>query len=115
MMSRDGVLLDSEPCRLVREEYIPDGFPKGSCPSDKEGSIEGFKVRCLSWDAMYFEFLGYIDEVPKQKWQDKDIATFLIIQKHITWSRQQALRQLYESANKRTAGNPGNQNSLKTP
>ena len=32
---------------LLNGEYVTEGFPKGSCPLRKEGTLDGFQVRCL--------------------------------------------------------------------
>jgi len=95
LMSQDGILLDCEPCRVVEGEYVVEGFPKGSCPLEKEGQINGFPVRCLSWDAMYFEFLGYMDDVPREKWRDRDVVSLEIIKAHVTAERQEDLKRGY--------------------
>ncbi|MBT7788338.1 MAG: aminoglycoside nucleotidyltransferase [Calditrichaeota bacterium] len=96
LMSRDNILIDSEPCLLVDGKYMPDGFPEDSCPFEKEGSISEFKVRCMSWDAMYFEFLYYANEVVQGKWQKKDAISLEIVKKHIRSDRQNELKQLFD-------------------
>ncbi|MBD2105289.1 nucleotidyltransferase domain-containing protein [Leptolyngbya sp. FACHB-261] len=92
---RESILLDSEPCFKVNDEYSFENFPPGSCPLLKEGVIEGYSVRCLSWEAMYFEFLGYIDEIPQEQWRNKDFQSLQIIEAHLDEVKKQALKDLY--------------------
>lgn len=84
LMSKDGVLIDAEPCFLENEVYALPGFPPNSCPFDKEGVLDGFPVRCLSWEAMYAEFIDYKEEVPAEKWRTKDWVSLGLIEEHLT-------------------------------
>lgn len=95
---RDDVLLDSEPCVLRDGEYNFEDFPGGSCPMEKEGVIDGYRVRCLSWEALYVEFLGYMDEVPQDQWRAKDFESLQLIEAHLDQTTKQALRDQYERA-----------------
>ncbi len=70
------ILIDSEPCYESDGQYNLRGFPEGSCPLEKEGRIDNFKVRCSSWEAIYFEFFGY----PKNEWKSKDFESIRIIE-----------------------------------
>ena len=56
-----------------------------------EGEIHGFRVRCLSWEAMYYEFLGYLDELPKEEWLEKHLASYEIIKSILTPENQKNL------------------------
>jgi len=89
-----GVVVDSEPCRLAEGAYTFDGFPGGSCPAEKEGIIDGFPVRCLSWEAMYFELLGYMGEKPKTTWRADHLTALAIIERHIPAERRRRLRAM---------------------
>ena len=106
LMSMEKVLLDSEACVCVDGEYTFEGFPKGSCPLEEEGQIDDSRVRCVSWEAVYFEFLGYMDLVPRAKWREKDFAGLRIVRAHVTPSRQRELRKRYSDyrARRGTAG-----------
>lgn len=51
-----GVLLDCEPCELQGDVYELDNLA-GSCPWEKQGRILNREVRCLSWEAIYWDYL----------------------------------------------------------
>jgi len=90
------VLLDSEPClRQDDGSYTFEGFPNGACPPDKEGRIEEVPIRCLSWQAMYIEFLYYESEIPRQQWRKQDYESLRIIKQHLHPAIQRALRSRY--------------------
>ncbi|MGB3478176.1 MAG: aminoglycoside nucleotidyltransferase [bacterium] len=93
---KGNILLDSEPCFQINEEDNFKDFPKGSCPIEKQGIIRGYKVRCVSWEAMYFEFLGYIEEIPKDKWRNKDFESFRIVEEHLDEGSRHLLRDLHK-------------------
>lgn len=100
LLSKDGVLIDAEPCFLqINSHRFPDynfpGFPSNSCPIEKEGMLEGFPVRCLSWEAMYVEFLGYKLEVPAHKWRAKDRVSLRLIEEHLTAERMLQIQAQY--------------------
>ena len=100
LMSKEDILIDAEPCFLQMEsnlfpEYSFPGFPSNSCPIGKEGIIEGFPVRCLSWEAMYVEFLGYKMEVPAEKWRAKDWVSLELIEKHLTAEQRMQIQAQY--------------------
>lgn len=95
------VLLDSEPCFWKNGEYGFADFPNGSCPMEKEGIIEGYRVRCVSWEAMYFEFLGYADEIPSTHWREKDRKSLQIIEAHVSDERKQALQMMFAKTQNR--------------
>jgi aminoglycoside 2''-adenylyltransferase len=78
-----GVLLDCEPCELRGEVYELEGYPSGSCPWEKQGVILGEKVRCLSWESLFWEYLYYLEEVPQSEWRETDHGSFLIVCNHI--------------------------------
>ena len=92
---RGDVLLDSEPSFLIEGECGSLRFPAGSCPMEKQGSINGRPIRCLSWEAIYVEFLGYASEVPKREWRSKDHHSFAIVQSHICSEIQEQLRRAH--------------------
>jgi aminoglycoside 2''-adenylyltransferase len=71
-----GVLLDCEACVKQPNGYELEGVPAGSCPWEKQGSIAGVAVRCTSWDAILWEYLYYLDEVPQSDWREKDFGSY---------------------------------------
>ena len=95
LMWKNDVLLDSEPCELIDEQYGFQGYPTESCPMDKEGMLEGEPIRCLSWAALYYEFLVYRDEVPETDWRPKDMESLKIIKERLSSSEQDRLDQLH--------------------
>jgi 2''-aminoglycoside nucleotidyltransferase len=74
-----------------------DRFPPGSCPDEKQGLIDGYPLRCLSWEAIYYEFIGYLDEVPKTRWREKDLTGFNIVESRLEAASREALKALYNS------------------
>jgi aminoglycoside 2''-adenylyltransferase len=77
-----GVILDCEPCELRGNTYEFDGLA-GSCPPEKQGRILGREVRCLSWAAIYWDYLYYLEEVPRQQWRAYDHSSFLTVRNHL--------------------------------
>jgi aminoglycoside 2''-adenylyltransferase len=86
-----GVLLDCEPCVLRGDVYELEGYPPGSCPWEKQGVILGEKVRCLSWETIFWEYLYYLEEVPKAQWRDYDYSSFLTVCNHLDVATRQDL------------------------
>lgn len=85
-----GVLLDCEPCDLQGNVYELDGLA-GSCPWEEQGRILDKAVRCLSWEAIYWDYLYYLEEVPKAQWRDYDHSSFLIVCDHLDPATQREL------------------------
>ena len=94
---RGGVCLDSEPCHRIGGQYSFVDFPAGSCPDDKEGTILGFPVRCVSWEAIYFEILGYIRDIPREQWRPKDFASLRLVEANLDERVKQELEALYRA------------------
>lgn len=92
------VLLDSEPCNQSNGEYNLIGFPSGTCPSAKEGTIDGFQVRCVSWKGIYFEFLYYMDETSQDKWRPQDFVSLKVIENKIEEDDRKFLQELYKKS-----------------
>lgn len=70
------VMIDCEPCALANSGYELDGPPPGSCPKEKMGMLDGMQIRCISWEALLWDYFYYIEEVPQQKWRAKDFFNF---------------------------------------
>ncbi|WP_353719858.1 aminoglycoside nucleotidyltransferase ANT(2'')-Ia [Dyadobacter sp. 676] len=83
LMRQNGVLIDSEPCVKTGAAYELPGFPAGSCPAEPEGWLNGKPIRCISWQAMHFEFMGYEQEIPKTHWRPKDHESLRLIELHL--------------------------------
>jgi aminoglycoside 2''-adenylyltransferase len=92
---RGQVCIDSEPCQLVRGGYSFEGFPADSCPGDKEGVIQGFPIRCVSWETLYFETLGYLQTIPETQWRSKDFENRRMIEANLDEQTKQAIRDLH--------------------
>lgn len=90
---RGEVLLDSEPCWKKAGEYGFENFPTGSCPLAKEGILQGYAVRCVSWEATYFEILGYIREIPEQQWRPKDFQSLRLVQSSLEEGTKRAMEK----------------------
>ena len=99
LVTKGDILLDSEPCDTLDSEYNFKDFPKNSCPWEKEGVIDNFALRCVSWEALYLEFLYYQDEVPKQEWREKDFTSLEIIENQLAYEQKQILANLYLNIN----------------
>ncbi len=95
LIRKKDILLDAEPCFWTSSEYNFQGFPAGSCPIEKEGCLDGQAIRCLSWDAIYFEYLGYKEGIPISRWRPKDIVGFRITEENLTTAQIEHLTQLY--------------------
>jgi aminoglycoside 2''-adenylyltransferase len=93
---RGDILLDSEPCHESGGEYGFAGYPAGACPLAKEGALRGYPVRCVSWEAMYFEFLGHLREIPLQEWRQKDHESLRVVEAHLAEQTKGRLRGLHE-------------------
>jgi aminoglycoside 2''-adenylyltransferase len=85
-----GVLLDCEPCELRGDAYELDGLPN-SCPWEKQGRILNKEVRCLSWEAIYWDYLYYLEEVPRSQWRETDHSSFLTVCNHLDLATRREL------------------------
>jgi hypothetical protein len=54
-----------------------------SCPWEKEGEIAGCAVRCVSWEALYLEFLGCRVEIPRAEWREKEFESLRRVEAHL--------------------------------
>jgi 2''-aminoglycoside nucleotidyltransferase len=95
-MVKAGIVLDSEGCIKTGRDYEIEKFPEGCCPNRKDGSIGDFKVRCTSWAANYYEYLGYIKSIPKHKWRKKDFTSLKIVCAHVPVKTGKALAKEYQ-------------------
>lgn len=77
------VLLDCEPCIQHGNHYELEDFPVNSCPWEKQGTIKGIPVRCTSWEAILWEYFGYLDEVPQKLWRPKDFESYAIVRQSL--------------------------------
>jgi 2''-aminoglycoside nucleotidyltransferase len=101
---KDTILLDSERVYKINGQYNFPGFPSGCFPTEKEGIIEGYAVRCVSWEAMYLEYVGYMDETPKHKWRAKDHEGLRIVESHVDSEVRKALNELYRRLKEKSGG-----------
>jgi 2''-aminoglycoside nucleotidyltransferase len=92
---RGAVCIDSEACHLISSGYSFEKFPEGSCPSEKEGVILGFPIRCVTWEALYFEMLGYVQGIPEDQWRPKDFESRRLIEANLQEPIKLALKDLY--------------------
>lgn len=95
---RGDVCLDSEPCHRLEGRYSFEGFPPGSCPDGKEGVVGGYAVRCVSWEALYFETLGYIQEIPREQWRPKDFDSLRLITTSMDEQARREVERLHAAA-----------------
>ncbi|WP_225865767.1 nucleotidyltransferase domain-containing protein [Dyadobacter aurulentus] len=102
LMSKNDILIDCEPCSKIGEAYILPGFPSGSCPPEPEGKLNGKLIRCISWQAMYFEFLTYEQEIPRSDWRPKDHESLRLIELHLSTEERKEVERHLEIANNPT-------------
>lgn len=91
------ILVESEPCQMIGNSYSFANAPKNSCPIEKEGEIDGFKIRCVSWEYMYWEFLYLKKEVSITDWKGRHFADLEIIKKHLTPERIRGVETMFDS------------------
>lgn len=99
LMSKNGVLIDCEPCSKIGDTYVLPGFPSGSCPPEPEGYLNGKLIRCISWQAIYYEFLTYEQEIPRSGWRPKDHESIRLIELHLSTHEQEEVKRHLETAN----------------
>lgn len=91
-----GVLLDCEPCIRVGEGYELEGLPPGTCPLEPTGSLGGRFVRCVSWEAILWDYFYYIEEVPQGEWRPKDFSSFALAHASYGEAATQLLHQQFK-------------------
>lgn len=92
---RGDILLDSEPCQQIGDEYNFAGYPRGSCPRAKEGDLGGCRLRCVSWEALYYEILGNIRDIPQENWRAKDYDSLRLVEAHLSEQSRRELRERF--------------------
>lgn len=97
----DGILLDCEPCVLIDGCYELDGVPRGACPDEKQGVIDGVPVRCTSWAAILWEYFHYLQEVAYSRWPPKDRAGYRLVREVVGDSETERLHGLFRSGGSR--------------
>lgn len=102
LVSVRGELLDCEPCIKTGSAYELDGVPSGSCPWDKQGTIAGVTVRCTSWEAILWEYLHYLDEVPRTSWRPKDFEGYATARRALGEPLVRQLERTFEAAKTRS-------------
>jgi 2''-aminoglycoside nucleotidyltransferase len=95
---RGAICLDSECCHEVAEGFSFHSFPPNSCPLGREGSIGEYPVRCVSWPAIYFEILGYLDEIPQAEWRPKDFESLRIVESMLDDDTKGGLQRTHSEA-----------------
>jgi 2''-aminoglycoside nucleotidyltransferase len=78
LITVNGILLDCEPCTRVGAVYELDGPPPGTCPWEPQGAIAGVAVRCVSWEAILWDYFYYLDEVPQAAWRPQDHVSYAL-------------------------------------
>jgi aminoglycoside 2''-adenylyltransferase len=92
LIRQGDVLVDTEACYRSGDGYGFPGYPPGSCPWEKEGEIAGCAVRCVSWEAMYVEFLGCRVEIPRAEWREKEFESLRRVEAHLDEAVRERLR-----------------------
>jgi aminoglycoside 2''-adenylyltransferase len=94
------ILLDAEPCRKTAAGYELEGRPAGSCPDAKEGRLQNVPLRCLSWEAIYWEFRNYLLHVPQSQWRAKDFRGLQIVEQHLSLAQRDTITRMVEHSNR---------------
>ncbi len=74
----DGILIDCEPCVRTGETYELEGLPPGTCPWEKQGRIAEESLRCVSWEAILWDYFYYLEEVPQSSWRSQDFESYAL-------------------------------------
>jgi aminoglycoside 2''-adenylyltransferase len=94
-VSRSGdIVLDCEPCFELDGDFAFPGYPAGSCPREKQGVLAGRSFRCVSWEALYFEFLGYVRDIPLENWRSQDIVSMKVVEAELDERIKERLKRL---------------------
>lgn len=70
------VLVDCEPAVWTGTSYEIEDTPPGSCRDALEGVLDGRRIRCVSWEAILWDYFYYLDEVPQSQWRAKDRLSY---------------------------------------
>lgn len=92
-----GVLIDCEPCTRRGAVYEIDGPPPGTCPWEPQGAIEGYAVRCVSWEAILWDYFYYLDEVPQAEWRPHDPVSFALAREAYGAAATEALQRRFQA------------------
>ncbi len=98
LMHVNEVLFDCEPCTQNAGVYELASAPTGSCPLAREGTLAGVELRCLSWEAILWEYLTYGQEVPRERWREKDHTGYALVCGALGSAAVAALRRQFESS-----------------
>jgi hypothetical protein len=74
------------------------GLPPGACPPSREGVIEGLPVRCVRWRAIYFEMLGYVRDIPKDRWRPKDFESRRLVEAALSEGVRREAERLHDGS-----------------
>ncbi|MCG8029887.1 MAG: aminoglycoside nucleotidyltransferase [Candidatus Thiodiazotropha taylori] len=97
LASLQGVLIDCEPCTLVGDSYELDGPPSGACPMEKLGKLDSIPIRCISWEAVLWDYFYYIEEVPLSEWRSKDFSNFELVKAFYGKANTQKLYEQFKT------------------
>ena len=91
-----GTTLDCEPCSLDQGHYEIDGPPAGSCPNGKLGTLGDMPIRCVSWEALLWDYFHYIEEIPQHQWRPKDFSSFELAKAQYGLSETEKLHKQFK-------------------
>lgn len=98
LITVNGILLDCEPCVRVGDVYELEGPPPGTCPWEPQGMIAGVAVRCVSWEAILWDYFYYLDEVPLAEWRPKDHLSYTLARGAYGAAATDALQRRFKAA-----------------
>lgn len=91
------ILLDCEPAYWAGSAYEIEETPAGSCPAAYEGTLNGVKVRCNSWEAILWDYFYYADELPQNQWPAKHQYSYALVCSVVGNAKVQRLRAEFDS------------------
>ncbi len=96
LMEVGEVLVDAEPCEKTDGGYELPGLPEGSCPPEAQGTLDGVALRCVSWEALLWDYFHYMGEVPWQDWPEKDVRAYALVRDTYGPEETDQLRRQFE-------------------
>lgn len=96
LTTNKNILIDSECCENKNSLFFMDGYPDNSFPMEKEGNINNFYIRCVSWEKMFIEFLWLEKQVERVKWEPRHFVNLKILEEKISKERRKELRNFFD-------------------
>lgn len=95
LMTVAGILVDAEPCERLGDGYELAGLPEGSCPAESQGLLEGHSLRCVSWEAILWDYFHFMRELPLADWPEKNVKAFALVRDAYGHEATENLEQMF--------------------